>query len=85
MTNSHFWENRYIVIRVSRIVVVNTEWMGVKIKFSVQLSVETPNTNSIENLFVVLEVKSVDGNKLFVRVFCCWLCAKNAWCKKYFV
>jgi hypothetical protein len=42
--------------------------MGVKIKFFVHLSVEAPNTNSIGNLFVVLEVKSVDENKLFVRV-----------------
>jgi hypothetical protein len=42
--------------------------MGVKIKFFVQLSVEAPNTNSSGNLFVVLEVKSVDGNKLFVYV-----------------
>jgi len=48
---------------------------GVKIKFSVQLSFETPNTNSSGNLFVVLEVKSLGGNKLFVCL--CWFCAKN--------
>lgn len=42
--------------------------MGVKIKFSVQLSFVAPNTNCSGNLFVVLEVKSVDGNKLFVCV-----------------
>jgi len=42
--------------------------MGVNIKFSVQLPVEAPTANSSGNLFVVLEVKSVDGNKLFVRV-----------------
>jgi len=33
MTMSNFLENRYIVIRVSRILVVNIEWMGVKINF----------------------------------------------------
>ena len=42
--------------------------MGVRIKFLVQLSVEAPNTNSSGNLFVILEVKSVGGNKLFVRI-----------------
>jgi hypothetical protein len=48
--------------------------MGIKIKFSVQFSVEAPGTNFCGNLFLGLELKPLDGNELFVFVFVLALC-----------